>query len=75
MALRRRWWLMAPLFVCRFVAFGVAHYTRYDLTDRSHTFEEKRRLKRRNNRTENGSPTIRFFHAKSPILEGSEFDD
>jgi len=26
MAVRRRWWLMAPLFFCGFVAFGVAHF-------------------------------------------------
>jgi succinoglycan biosynthesis transport protein ExoP len=26
MAVRRRWWLMGPLFVCGFVAFGVAHF-------------------------------------------------
>src|SRR5580700_3196544 len=26
MVLRRRWWLMGPLFVCGFVAFGVAHF-------------------------------------------------
>jgi polysaccharide chain length determinant protein (PEP-CTERM system associated) len=26
MVMRRRWWLMAPLFVCGFVAFGVAHF-------------------------------------------------
>ena len=25
-AVRRRWWLMWPLFVCGFVAFGVAHF-------------------------------------------------
>jgi polysaccharide biosynthesis transport protein len=25
-AVRRRWWLMGPLFVCGFVAFGLAHY-------------------------------------------------
>ena len=26
MAVRRRWWLMGPLFLCGFVAFGVAHF-------------------------------------------------
>jgi polysaccharide biosynthesis transport protein len=26
MAVRRRWWLMAPLFFCGFVAFGAAHF-------------------------------------------------
>jgi polysaccharide biosynthesis transport protein len=26
MAVRRRWWLMAPLFFCGFAAFGVAHF-------------------------------------------------
>jgi succinoglycan biosynthesis transport protein ExoP len=26
MAVRRRWWLMGPLFVCGFVAFGVARF-------------------------------------------------
>jgi polysaccharide biosynthesis transport protein len=26
MAVRRRWWVMAPLFFCGFVAFGVAHF-------------------------------------------------
>ena len=26
MVLRRRWWLMGPLFFCGFVAFGVAHF-------------------------------------------------
>ena len=25
MMVRRRWWLMGPLFLCGFVAFGVAH--------------------------------------------------
>ncbi len=26
MVVRRRWWLMAPLFLCGFAAFGVAHF-------------------------------------------------
>jgi len=26
MVMRRRWWLMAPLFFCGFAAFGVAHF-------------------------------------------------
>jgi len=26
MAARRRWWLMAPLFICGFIAFGVARF-------------------------------------------------
>jgi protein tyrosine kinase modulator len=26
MAVRRRWWLMGPLFLCGFLAFGVAHF-------------------------------------------------
>lgn len=45
MALRRRGWLMAPLFVGGFVAFGAAHYTQYNLTERSPTFEENEATK------------------------------
>jgi succinoglycan biosynthesis transport protein ExoP len=26
MAIRRRWWLMGPLFLCGFIAYGVAHF-------------------------------------------------